>query len=171
MDWEKYQQRTAELFRSLGCIAEVDKNIQGVRGLHKIDVWVVFQKFGFEIKWVIECKYWNSNVPKEKVLALKTIVDDIGADRGIIISKSGFQSGAIRAAVKTNISLTSLEDLRDSVKSDLLESALNQLENKTTYLKYELHNLYKTEKIGPNSITSRPLPGVDGNAMMTATQL
>ena len=64
---------------------------------------------------MLECKYWNSRVTKEKVMALKSIVDDCGADRGLIVSKMGFQSGAIRASTKTNITLTSIEELREYI--------------------------------------------------------
>lgn len=168
MDWKEYQKATADVFNGLGCVAEVNKTVQGARAKHKFDVWVVFNKFGFQIKWVVECKYWNSNVSKEKVMALRSIVDDVGADRGVIISKIGYQSGAIRAASHTNITLTNLEDLKETVKNDLLQSSLYHLENRVTHLKYELHNLYETERTGPNSAVSRPLPGIDGNAVMRA---
>ena len=88
----------------------MEASVKGARADHKIDVWVVFKRFGLETKWVVECKFWNTSaVPIEKVLILKSIVEDVGADRGILISKSGFQSGAIRAAQSTNITLTSLD--------------------------------------------------------------
>jgi hypothetical protein len=165
MDWKEYQEHTAELFRRLGCSAEVDKTVQGVRAEHKIDVWVVFKKFGLEMKWVVECKYWNTNVPKEKVLALNTIIDDVGADRGIIISKTGFQSGAIKASQNSNITLTSLEKLWETANDDLVQSALDKLENKATELKYALDKLFSSESTGPNSGASKPLPGVNGHSV------
>jgi hypothetical protein len=46
------------------------------------------------------------------VMALKEIVGDCGADRGLIVSTRGFQSGAIRAATKSNITLTSIEFIK-----------------------------------------------------------
>ena len=55
--------------------------------------------------WVVEAKSWRSNVPKEKILALRSIVDDTGADRGFLISEKGFQSGAWEAAKKSNVEL------------------------------------------------------------------
>ena len=106
MTWRQFQEETAEFFRSLGCDAQVEAKIIGARAEHKIDVWVCFTKFGLETKWVIECKDWNSAIPKEKVLALKSVVEDVGADRGFLISTTGFQSGAVRACEKTNITLT-----------------------------------------------------------------
>jgi hypothetical protein len=37
------------------------------------------------------------------VLALRQIVTDVGADRGILLSEKGFQSGAVEAATLTNV--------------------------------------------------------------------
>jgi hypothetical protein len=108
MTWQQLQSDTAELFRQLGCTATVESAVNGVRALHKIDVYVEFVKFGIPIKWVIECKFWNRNIPKERVMTLKAIVEDIGADRGILISSKGFQAGAISAAQNSNITLTNL---------------------------------------------------------------
>ena len=96
MDWKQYQEETAKFFRSLGCEAEVEAKVAGARAEHSIDVWVRFKRFGLESRWAIECKHWNSSVPKEKVLVLKSLVEDVGADRGILISAAGFQSGAVR---------------------------------------------------------------------------
>jgi len=168
MDWKKYQKATSDLFMSLGCSAEVDKLVKGARVAHKIDIWVTFNKFGFQNRWAVECKYWNSNVTKEKVMALKSIVDDLGADRGIIISKTGFQSGAIRAATYMNISLTSLEDLKQTVQDDLIQASLYHLEKRATHIKHELQNLFKVAQSGPNSLVSTPVPGVDWESVIRA---
>lgn len=166
MDWKQYQNEIAEFFRSLGCEAEVEAKIVGVRTEHKIDVWVCFKKFGLETRWVIECKYWNSAVPKEKVLALRSIVEDVGADRGILISAAGFQSGAVRASEKTNITLTDLDGLKETAKEDLVSSVLHRLEIKAVELKYALHDLYIYEQTSPHSGTASPRHGVDGSAVM-----
>lgn len=111
--WHEYQEQVAEVFRAAGCDATPDVLVKGVRASHKVDVRVIFEKHGIRCLWILECKYWNSRVTKEKVMALKSIVDDCGADRGLIVSKMGFQSGAIRASTKTNITLTSIEELRE----------------------------------------------------------
>src|SRR3972149_6255903 len=140
MDWKQYQDETSEFFRSLGCDAEVEAKVVGVRAEHKIDVWVRFKKFGLETRWVIECKYWNSAVPKEKVLALRSVVEDVGADRGILISAAGFQSGAVRASEKTNITLTDLDGIKETAQEDLVSSVLHRLETRAVGLKYALHD-------------------------------
>lgn len=90
MNWREYQEKAAAFFRKQGCNAEVDAQIEGVRAKHKIDVYVSFFRYGIRCNWVVECKLWNSHVTKEKVLTLKSIVEDVGADRGLIISEEGF---------------------------------------------------------------------------------
>lgn len=168
MTWRQFQEETAEFFRSLGCSAQIEAKIIGARAEHKIDVWVRFTKFGLETKWVIECKDWNSAIPKEKVLALKSIVEDVGADRGILISAAGFQSGAVRACEKTNITLTDLDGMKETASEDLIASILHRIESRAVELRYDLNNLYISERTGPNSVSSKPLPGVDGNVVMRA---
>lgn len=104
-DWKVYQNETAEVFRRLGCNAQVDLTVAGVRASHAIDVHATFLRSGILCTWIIECKLWKSRVTKEKVLVLKSILEDLGADRGIIVSEMGFQSGAQDAARGTNITL------------------------------------------------------------------
>lgn len=88
-DWRVYQEATAEVFRRLGCNALVDYRAKGVRATHDIDVYATFLRSGILCTWVIECKLWKTRVPKEKVLALKSLIDDLGADRGIMVSEVG----------------------------------------------------------------------------------
>jgi restriction endonuclease len=129
-DWRDYQERVARLFRELGCSAEVGISVQGVRAAHEIDVWVVFERFGLKHRWIVECKRWKSPIPKEKVLALKSIVEDIGADKGILVAESDFQPGAINAANSTNILLTTFAKLQAQAESDIQSILLEKLERK-----------------------------------------
>jgi hypothetical protein len=168
MRWKDYEEQTAELFRKLDCDVEIGAAVRGARGKHKVDVWVRFNRFGIEAKWVIDCKFWRKPVTKEKVLALISVVNDVGADRGILVSQKGFQAGAVRAAEHTNITLTSLEELKQTAQNDLMLSALHTLETKATQLRYGLHELYSYET-APGSVAMKPLPGVDGKAVMNAT--
>jgi len=160
-DWQLYQTESANLFLELGCEVIVDHKINGARGVHRIDVWVNFKRFGLNTNWIIECKYWNTSIPKEKVMALKSIVDDIGVERGILISKKGFQSGALKSAIKTNIILTSLDDLRISAKDDLNNSLLETCKVKIIQLKRQFNKLTPVIKRNSHSITAAPLPGIE----------
>ncbi|MFB3104579.1 MAG: restriction endonuclease, partial [Pseudomonadales bacterium] len=108
----------------------------------------------------------NSAVPKEKVLVLRSVVEDVGADRGILISAAGFQSGAVRACEKTNITLTDLEGLTETAQEDLVSSLLHRIETKAVELKYAFHNLFSDNQISPHSWELKPRSGVDCRAVM-----
>lgn len=135
----EYQEQAATFFHSLGLSADVEADIEGARGKHKIDVWVTGKLRAFDVRWVIECKDWKSNVPKEKFLTLQMIVQDVGADRGFLLSETGFQAGAIRCAQNTNITLASLEDLRERTKTYLTEATLAALHMKLEKVRHDVH--------------------------------
>jgi hypothetical protein len=117
--WRQYQEDAASHFRSLGFVAKVETKLRGARSLHSVDIFVTFTVGGVVTRWIVECKCWRSPVKKLHVAALSEISKDVGADRAFILSEVGFQPGAISAARCTNISLTSLEDLRTEALSDL----------------------------------------------------
>jgi hypothetical protein len=103
----------------------VNAQIKGARAKHSIDVYVTFRLHGIECCWIIECKLWKKHVEKANVLILKTIVEDVGADRGIIFCENGFQSGAQDATRHTNILLvTSFAEFRRTVSLKETLSAL-----------------------------------------------
>jgi hypothetical protein len=167
MSWKEYQEKTAEVFRAAGCNAEVEAIVKGVRGEHEIDVYVTFEQYGIRCVWAVECKCWNKNVPKEKVLALQSIVNDIGADRGILISKTGFQSGAIKVSSNSNITLTSLEDLIEDLKENSIKRAIESLEINLIKTLSQLFSLSKRERTSQYSWKSYYPEGIDGKKVMS----
>jgi restriction system protein len=126
-DWKAYQEEAAAFFRSLGLEATTDKTVSGARTKHDIDVFVVIDMAGFEVRWVVECKHWKTPVTKLHVMALREIVADIGADRGILLCEAGFQSGAIAAANLTNIQVTSLAAVTISSMATVYGAKLRDL--------------------------------------------
>ena len=52
-------------------------------------------------------------------MALTSVVNDVGADRGILVSQKGFQASAVRAAEHTNVTFTSLEELKQTAQNHL----------------------------------------------------
>ena len=163
LPWKQYQEGVAQLFRELGCDVATDLVVEGVRGKDAIDVSIRFVRFGLRQHWIVECKLWGRPVPKEKVRALKSIVDNIGADRGLLIAEAGHQSGAFAAARSTNITLISLADLRESAKAELLSLGLSEVRRRATVMKNYLFSLYNRESYGPYGGTWKLKPGVDGS--------
>jgi hypothetical protein len=66
-------------------------------------------------------------VSKLHVLGLRTIVTEVGADRGILLCEKGFQSGAIEAARLTNVHVTTLENLKVGESQDIHAMRLREL--------------------------------------------
>lgn len=145
--WKQYQEDTAEYFRSIGLDASTDVTVKGVRTSHDVDVLVTSHYVGFDITWVVECKLWKNPVNKLHVLGLREIVSDIGADRGILLSESGFQSGAIEAANLTNIQVTSLANIRDSASSSINAMRLRDLYDRVGVCKDRYWNIPKEARI------------------------
>ncbi|MHA1280489.1 MAG: restriction endonuclease [Candidatus Helarchaeota archaeon] len=48
-------------------------------------MYVEVSYHNIEFKWIVECKAWKNNVPKEKAMELISILQDIGADRGFFL--------------------------------------------------------------------------------------
>jgi len=148
--WKSYQIEASDFFEKLGFKAIVEHKLEGVRGQHEIDVYVEGNIHGLPFVWIIECKAWNSNIPKEKVLAFSSIVQDLGADRGFLLSEKGFQSGAIRIAEKSNITLTSIEDLNQTIEIDSIIGRLNwRLQKATLRLRKLKKEFYDDEYFPP----------------------
>lgn len=119
--WKAYQEEAAAFFRDLDMDATTDEVLEGARGRHAIDVTVRTRRAGVGQLWIVECKLWNRAVSKDKVLVLAGVVSDVGADRGLLLSESGFQAGAVRSAGLSNITLSSLSDLRDNAADEKTE--------------------------------------------------
>ena len=126
MNWSEYQDQAGEFFSRLGLDTKIEHQLEGARGLHVVDVYASGSFNGIAFNWVVECKAWKNNIPKEKVMALSAIVQDVGADRGFLLSEIGFQSGAIRAARSSNITLTSLEDLSFSTERFAVDTLIGK---------------------------------------------
>ncbi len=145
--WKKYQEDAAEYFRSIGLNASTDVAVKGVRTSHDVDVLVTSHYVGFDITWVVECKCWQKPVNKLHVLGLREIVSDVGADRGILLSESGYQSGAIEAANLTNIQVTSLADIRDSASHSIYAMRLRDLYDRVGTCKDRYWDIPKDDRI------------------------
>lgn len=130
-DWYQFQEEIKDHFISIGADANTNVKIEGVRTSHDIDVFVKTKFLGEDMVWLVEAKYWKTRVSKAHVLALRSIVEDIGADRGFLISSSGFQRGAVEAALNTNVKLKSLSEMKvetkGMVESEIVKTYLKRL--------------------------------------------
>lgn len=82
-----------------------NKIIKGDDGDYQIDIFASFTAMGVKIKVLAECKRYSSPVTREKVVILADKVKQLGAHKGILISTSGFQSGALKYGEKHGVAL------------------------------------------------------------------
>ena len=115
-DWKDLQIKVKEIYEDLGCVVKEDVQVKGARTKHKIDVLASFRFGGQKYRVVVECKYWKTKVKKIQVTSLLGILADMGAEKGIIVSKMGYQSGAHRLASYTNIELLTFNELKSNSK-------------------------------------------------------
>lgn len=156
------------LLAQLGFATRTDERMQGARGIHDIDVTARATVAGIRQLWIIECKRWHRPVPKERALTFIGIVNDIGADRGLMFSESGFQAGAVRAAANTNITLTSVTDFQQNSSDELASIRIRALEERAAALGQKFLAIWELEEsdrstvlsryVGPPDMLGRPLP-------------
>ena len=133
-NWKHLQKMVQQMFLEMNCHAEEEKRIDTVRGTFDADVYIVDSCKAPEMIYIIECKYWGTRVPMSVVREFRTVVSDIGAHLGIIVSMEGFQEGAYRVAENTNIKLFSWDDFNDYFLSRWLECMSINVESLTRKL-------------------------------------
>lgn len=79
-------------------------------GEYVLDVVARFEALGAEFVVLVECKHQGRKVERHEVQVLHTKVQSLGAQKGMLFSTAGFQSGAIEYAGAHGIALVRLAD-------------------------------------------------------------
>ncbi len=87
-----------------------NQKIKSDDGIYQIDVLAEYTALGTKNTILIECKKYHNSVKREIVNALQAKLQSLGAQKGIIISTSGFQTGAVQYAEKHGIALWQVFD-------------------------------------------------------------
>lgn len=87
-----------------------NQKINADDGTYQIDVLAEFVALGAKHVVIVECKKVGRSIERETVAALYAKLQSIGAQKGILISTSGFQSGAVQYAGKHGIALWQVFD-------------------------------------------------------------
>lgn len=92
------------------CVFQHNKIIEVDDGNYQIDGYIEFELMGIKYKTLVECKHYKTSISREKVAILYDKIRACGANKGILVSTSNFQSGAIQYASKYGIALIQLTD-------------------------------------------------------------
>jgi hypothetical protein len=101
--WQDLQEGVCRIFNEIGLAAEIGRTINTPRGKIETDVFAVDENSVDKIRYVVECKNWNQPIPQTVIHAFTTVMNEIGANIGFVISKQGLQSGAVSYTQHTNI--------------------------------------------------------------------
>lgn len=111
-DWRDLQNRVGEVLSNCGFNVQVEKKLETVRGKVEVDVYAEEIINGRKYSIICECKRWNSNIPQEKIHALRSVLGDSGTNKGYFITTSRYQAGAKKTAESTNIVLLNWEEFQ-----------------------------------------------------------
>lgn len=101
--WQDLQEGVACIFREIGLNAETEKIIETPRGKVELDVFAVDEGSIDKIRYVVECKNWKAAIPQAVVHSFTTVMHEVGANIGFIVSQEGLQAGAEAYTRNTNI--------------------------------------------------------------------
>lgn len=120
-NWRNLQLECRRILRECGFKVEMEKKLQTARGFVVVDIYAEEHINNRKNIMICECKLWNKKIPQREIHAFRTVISDIGANVGIIISKNGFQSGAYKANNFTNIKLVNWQEFEELFLKEWLE--------------------------------------------------
>jgi hypothetical protein len=126
--WRKFEKIIAGIhkFAEMGAQVVLDDHVIGkiTKRKRQIDVSVRFKHGFYEYLLIVECKNYKYKVPVKDVESLRTKMQDVGADRAVMVTTVGYQAGAIETARAYNIELRTLaeevSDWTSVVKSEVI---------------------------------------------------
>lgn len=89
---------------------EHNRRVAAHDGIFQIDIMASFVALGVRMTIICECKQYKRPVERSKIVELQGKIQSIGANKGILLSTSGFQDGAIQYAKAHGISLIRVYD-------------------------------------------------------------
>jgi len=104
--------KVAQILTQCGFDVQVEKRLMSARGIVAIDVYAEEQIHGRKYSIACECKFWEARVPQTVIHSFRTVITEVGANLGLVISKNGFQPGSYAASDKTNLQLVTWQEFQ-----------------------------------------------------------
>ena len=111
-NWEEVELLTAALHHESSERATVTWNDK--IGGRQFDVTVRFSKGGYKYLTVVECKDEKAKLAVKEVEAFVTKSRHVYANKAVMVSTSGYQSGGIDVAQREGVVLLNLEERKDT---------------------------------------------------------
>jgi hypothetical protein len=100
--WATYEEQVFELFKEYFPAADVARNVH-LKGLfskrkRQIDILITEQTPAGTLKTVVETKFFKRKVDVKAIDGLSGFVEDVGANRGMLITTGGYTKAALKRA-------------------------------------------------------------------------
>jgi hypothetical protein len=129
--WHAYEESIVNLFRSAIANRFGDsfslyksslyRSRSGVS--HEVDLAVEFEVGGLRYLTLFEIKHRRAKLGAEDVLRFWAVVDDIGANKGVIVSSAGFSAAALHMARTKGLALLQIAEDADRLDDAIFEDA------------------------------------------------
>lgn len=121
MNWKNYEQEILAYFQESYPDARIsfDQKIVGrfSKVERQIDVLIEGDVAGYEIRIVVDCKYFAINIDVKQVESFCSMVEDIDAHQGVLITNKGYSQGAINRAFygnnKVELDIINFDELKN----------------------------------------------------------
>lgn len=155
--WKDLELRIQQAFSEMGYESYRGHELETIRGKVQVDVYAVKHSTPIPTIVLCECKHWKKPVEQSVVYAFRSVCSDVGAHFGLIISKVGFQSGALETRAATNIHLQNFLEFQET----FFEDWKNGIFSKIVQLSDSLHPLLVNKSLGNDKELERRLVGVN----------
>lgn len=161
-----FELKLTELFKKMGYDVTHDTKKVGRSGAeHQIDVLAEYKCPLHTSKVIVEAKSYDIPIDKDRIMKLIQIVDDLGADRGIIVTTSYFTPEAIKTASGHSVELWNREQLAKllgEIEISASEKGLpKEILVKERVVKFNL-SVQDAERIEKNTLEQRAKGGFLG---------
>lgn len=116
-------------------------------GEFQLDGYIEYELLNVKHKVIIECKKHARPIQRSVVMELKSKLESIGAQKGILMSTSGFQTGAIEYAKQHGIGLMQVIEKNLLTIQNSITPRKNILQRYLNMPPYGLI-MYNTENLG-----------------------
>lgn len=114
--WRDLEARIGAYFAANGYETQLNVVREGRSGgRHEMDVFATKSDGITSFELMIECKLWQSPIEKDVVSKADYVVRDLGLNKAIIVSTSGWRVGAEHAAKELGIELWDAKDLEQKL--------------------------------------------------------
>lgn len=127
LTWEEYENEVFELSKIYYPEAKVQKNVKRKGKFSKInrqiDVLIEQEIGGNVATIVIDCKLYNKKVDVKAVESFISMVEDLEADKGLLVSEKGYSKAALNRAYYNikhiELDILSLKELKSNFHGEL----------------------------------------------------